>query len=184
MKAIKESQNRQNKNCMAYTLIDLLLALSILLIVTAIGIPSFTKIIDKNEQQKTLRELSSLLSTARQSAITYTKPAIVCPSIDKLNCTENWNNPLIVFVDNDNDKKRSDNEKLITTASIISSRANLTWRGYGSDSRVRFTPYGTAQNGTFYYCKNTGAHQLRAQLKINNTGRTRQVPKSQLSSDC
>lgn len=182
------------------TLLDMLIAISLLLILATIGVPSFSHLLNHQKQHTAIRSLHQLLFFARQTAVDSASSVIICPSSNQAHCSNDWSKPLIVFTDKDGNRERNGKERLLTTADIIDETETLSWRGYGSPKHIRFTALGNSQNGSLYYCqKQLGQQQpnrnqpsanqqpndtFRAQIKINNAGRARTVPTSALVPSC
>ncbi|TSE28789.1 hypothetical protein Tther_01863 [Tepidimonas thermarum] len=87
-----------------FTLIEVLVTISILTILAAIGIPSFQQLI-KDKRLETHRDaLQSALAVARSAAIAHGRRAVVCAYGSEgppPTCSSNWSAGWIAFIDND-----------------------------------------------------------------------------------
>ncbi len=159
-----------------FTLIDLLIALSISAIVFGFGIPSFEDLIKKNQTHSTINHLARLLNYARTLSVSTTEIVTICPQQDDY-CGKDWNNGFLIFVDKNNNGKREESEKIDRAESLTSSSGSgkLKWAAFGSKYYLKYRPSGSAfqQNGSFTYCpKNNDPHYAH-QLIINHAGRIR-----------
>ncbi|WP_045860608.1 GspH/FimT family pseudopilin [Teredinibacter purpureus] len=172
-------QRLQHSN--GFTLLDLLSAISIMLIITSVAVPSFSYLSKKTAQQTTVNDLMRLLNFARQAAVNERSSVVVCPSADENSCDENWSFPLMVFVDSDDNKSRGTQERLLITRPSLASQQQLNWRSLHRNF-ISFKEDGTTgyQNGRLYYCDLSADDKHRAQLVVYRTGRTR-VAQSLLS---
>jgi len=139
-----------------FTLIEVLISLAILLIVTAIGVPSFIDLTIKVKVDKEISLLYRLLLTARNTAINSGQTITLCPLNNQNQCSADWTLPLYVFSDS-NDNKQFEpqiNERIITMKAAINHQDKLQ---YGK-SRIglSYAPTGHlsgwGQNATFKYC--------------------------------
>jgi type IV fimbrial biogenesis protein FimT len=162
--------NRYN----GFTLIEVLVALAILVSLTAIGVPSLAKYTVKLKVDNEISHLYRLLLSARNSAINSGKPTTVCPLDDENNCSGDWAKSIYVFTD-ENDNKRfepNDNEQIIVMKAAISIQDKLQ---YGKNRLgVTYTSTGHlsgwGQNGTFKYCPKNHLNQSRG-IIVATSGR-------------
>lgn len=94
-----------NKSC-GFTLVELLITLTIATIVLAVGVPSFMAFIQNNRLVTGTNDLVSVLNFARSEAITRGLRVTVCKSSDQTSCDTSgsgWEQGWIVFTDDNND---------------------------------------------------------------------------------
>lgn len=108
------------------TLIELMITLAIITIILTAVAPSIQSILIKNRIVAEINEMSSLIRFARHHAINEQAPVSVCPSSDHINCSSDWNDPKIVFIDLDNNGIRAAAEELVVSISAISSTNTMT----------------------------------------------------------
>lgn len=84
-----------------FTLVELLVTISIAAILLAIALPSFQGSLRSNRVATTGNELLASLSLARSEAIRSTRGGGVCTSTDGLVCGGNWNNGWMVWTETD-----------------------------------------------------------------------------------
>lgn len=145
--------NNESPNIKAFTLIELIVSVSVISILASIAIPSFSEFIVKLRVDNEISQLHRMLLIARNSAISSGQKAIICPLDNALQCTEQWQNKLSVFVDMNNNKKFDANESVIRIRAEIATGDKLIY-GKGRN-KITFKPTGQLSglaNGTFRYC--------------------------------
>jgi len=87
--------------CRGFTLIELMVTLTVLAIAVAIAAPSFNSAIANNRSTGMATELTAALNFARSEAIKRVKPVSICPSSDGAVCLSDadWPKGWLVFVD-------------------------------------------------------------------------------------
>lgn len=83
------------------TLVELVIAIAVLAILTAIALPSFQSTIRSNRLATSTNQLVSAISLARSEAIRNTRGAGVCSSNDGVNCvaSSDWSGGWLVWSD-------------------------------------------------------------------------------------
>ncbi|MBV0933884.1 GspH/FimT family pseudopilin [Marinobacterium weihaiense] len=163
------------------TLVELLLTVTILSILAALGPPSFTQLVASSRLGATEADIVSLLSQARSAALMRNRRVVMCASDDGAQCqgsrrqgSRNWTGALL-FVDLDQNRIVSNDETVFYVANF-SSAATILWnRG---DSLV-YQPDGTAlggSNGTFVIRAPNTDHEH--QVVVSLLGRARVVRKA------
>lgn len=157
-----------------FTLIETLVAIAILISLTAIAIPTFAELIIKVRVDNQISSLNRLIFVARNTAININQTVTLCPLDDENTCNNNWHKVLSVFIDPNNNKvfEPTDGETLITVKSAIvgndklqygKKRIGLTYAATGHLS-------GWGQNATFKYCPK-GHAKLSRGIVIALSGR-------------
>lgn len=86
-----------------FSLVELIIAIAILAILLAIGLPSFQGSLRSNRVTSTTNELIASISLARSEALRNPGGAVLCTTEDGATCGGNWNNGWMVWVDVDGD---------------------------------------------------------------------------------
>jgi type IV fimbrial biogenesis protein FimT len=136
-----------------FTLVELMVSVSVISILAAIAIPNFNDFIVRMRVDNEVSKLHRLLLLTRNSAINSGQKAILCPLDHSLKCTTQWHKELSVFIDINNNKKFDANEKVIRLRAEINTGDKLIY-GKGRN-RITFKPTGGLSglaNGTFRYC--------------------------------
>mgnify|MGYP000082488416 FL=1 len=154
-----------------FTLLELMVSLSVTSILAAIAVPNFNDFIIKMRVDNEISQLHRILLMTRNAAINSGKKAIICPLNEAFNCTVQWQNKLSVFVDENDNKLFDINEKIILIREAISPDDKLV---YGNTrNKITFKPTGSLSglaNGTFRYCPK-GYDNLARGIVVARSGR-------------
>ena len=142
-----------------FTIVELMITIAIAAIVITIAIPSMSGLIARMRVDNEVSQLNRLVLTARNSAISMEQNIILCP-LDNGACTNNWNNELSAFIDDDgngvfnddgNDANLVANDRLLKVKAATTSGDNITYAG---QNRVAFAPTGALASvaSVFVYC--------------------------------
>ncbi len=152
------------------TLMELMITMAILGIVITIVVPSAQSILIQNRIVGEINEVSAVVQFARATAIDEQTDTIVCPSTNFSTCTENWDNPKMVFADLDGDGERSDDEELLVGTSAISSANDLS----GPDSPIRFQANGAVSSpSSLVLCHKDKEDKYARAITVSLQGRVR-----------
>ena len=169
---IKEGDSMEKLR--GFTLVELMVSCSILLILIMIAVPNFNEFITKFRVDSQITQLHRLLLITRNSAINYNQDVTLCPLNESLACTVNWQNELSVFIDfNDNGiLNPNSNEKVIKVKTAVKSGVQLQ---YGLNrNKVKFSATGRTtgwgSNGTFKVCPKKDVQFSRA-IIVATSGR-------------
>ncbi len=167
MKKIKSQQQR------GFTLIELIVTLSIVAIISSIALPAFETTIQKNQQSSQTKDIFSSFQVARSEAIKRGQIAVICASDSGTSCspTEDWDAGWIAFIDNDLDNiYDSGGDVLISVTEGLDGGYTLI----GStdiEQMFRFAENGNAiETGTITLCDSRGADYASA-IIIRTSGR-------------
>ncbi len=157
-----------------FTLIELMVSVSVTSILAAIAIPNYSDFIVKMRVDNEISQLQHLLLTARNQAINTQFPVTLCPLDAENKCNTQWEKEISVFIDlnSNNIYEPSNNEILVRTKSIVFNGDKLQ---YGlRRNRVKYAPTGRTigwgSNGTFKYCPKNSNEHSRA-IIISTSGR-------------
>ena len=171
MKLAKKSKRIDAFN--GFTLIELMITISIAAILVGLAVPSFGSLIEKNQITTAHNDLISALKLARNSAITHSKDTYVCELQNKNQCNTSrpfnadWSKGWLVFVD-DNGNRKLDNDDLIQ---LISRKPEKTDTAivFNQRGRLRFRSDGSSRSAGFYLCNQTE----KRHIYLLYSGRTR-----------
>ncbi|MDH1562093.1 GspH/FimT family pseudopilin [Pseudomonas chengduensis] len=145
----------------ALSLVELLIALTLLGILFSFAIPSFGKLLQNNRDEALRNLLHSQLQQTRAQAVINNQQYQLCGSSDGITCNGDWTA-----------------HWLITTATSslphhlqqLPANNGLCWHGFSRD--IRYQPNGTTKtsNGRFSLCRD--GKTIWA-LTINRQGRIR-----------
>jgi type IV fimbrial biogenesis protein FimT len=170
-----------------FTLCELLCTLSIIAILTSVGLPSLSNLLDSLRLQDLYNQLFTLIQYSRSRAAFLVEDVILCPSADNRTCSNEWQLPLIIFVDKNKNKIRDGKEVIDQVAHLLKRNETLTWRASGTSRYLRYISDGStaSQNGSFRLCP---ANKRIANIKkiiIYRSGRARKAAKAEITTkDC
>lgn len=156
-----------------FSLIELMITLSIAAILLAVGVPSFTTFMQDSRLTTQSHALRTSLAFARDEATKRAEPVTVCRSNDQASCSGNWNNGWIVFIDNDRDGTVDAGDTLLRVASALTGGNTLTYSnaanyiGYDHEGFLY-----TGLSGVFSLCDSRGVTEARG-IDISITGRSK-----------
>jgi type IV fimbrial biogenesis protein FimT len=157
-----------------FTLIELMVTLTVAAILFAVAAPSFTPFVQNNRSAALINELHASLSHARSEAIKRNSSVTICKSTNGTGCgghTDHWHHGWIAFVDNDLDGAVDDGDEILRVHGLIPGSNTLTF----SQTTVLYSSNGLAgggANGTFTLCDTRGAAYAKG-LVIGPSGRPR-----------
>lgn len=132
-----------------FTLIELMVTIAVLAVILAIGIPSFSAIIQRNRLTTAANELVGTFQTAKMEAIRRNSRVVICPTTTGLACSgaDNWSR-VVVFVDANSNGAADGTtaEPVVRDVQVIRSGTSVTAQ-LGSTSAIRFGADGRARVG-------------------------------------
>lgn len=161
-----KSQKSQN----GLTLIELMIGLAIMgILITSVG-PMVRNIIVDNSSIAQINELSSIVQTARHHAINEQNNTTLCPTDDFSTCSNNWELPKMVFMDDNNNGSRDAAEEILAGAGNSDSNFTLN----GPANTIRFQGNGaTATPSTLLLCHASKEAQFARALTVSLQGRVK-----------
>lgn len=175
-----------------FTLIELMVTISVLAILLSIAVPSFQSFVLNSRLTATTNDLASALAVARSEAVKRATRVTVCKSANSgaasptCSTGANWQDGWIVFVDGATagtvDGTDSGNilrvfQPTVSNGIAISSGANFDdWLSYLATGVSQGGGGGGLPNDTFTVdfatCPNPATNMAR-ELRVNSTGRVR-----------
>lgn len=154
-----------NRN-QGFTLIDLMVTLSVLSVVAAIAIPAFGNMIETSRQEALKDEVESTLHNARTQAVLRRRTIEICGSGDGATCSTNWADGWLV--------RTTTGQTLQLTQ--LPHHDELSWIGFSESIRFRDNGASPASNGRFYQCH---GEQVAWQVVVSRQGRIRQASEAE-----
>lgn len=155
-----------------YTLIEMLVTVAIVAILAAVAVPSYDGLMNNNKQKSALNSFLGELHYARSEAVKRSRQIMLCPSSDASSCSSSasWTNGWIIFIDDDRDDVRDNDEELLRIASTLDSGLAFATTP-DIANHIRYRPNGLAmETGTLTLCDPRGSDLAKA-IIINATGR-------------
>lgn len=156
-----------------FTLLDLLIAMTIACILFGIAIPAYQNTVARIQAGSARSDLTTTLFDALRHATVLGQEIVVCPaSAGQCIGGRDWSEGWIAFIDRDGDRLRGPGEQLIRRKSALPERIRLL--GSAGRPRIVFQPNGGngGSNITFTLCDRRGPRDALA-LILSNGGRLR-----------
>lgn len=172
--------DKKANNIKGFTLIEILVVVSILGILTALALPSFNDTIEAQAAMSEFRRINTMLNLARSEAIKRGGNVSICASDDGLDCDlNNWSNGYIIFVDNNGDANGAAGtidagDEVIRAYNAAGSSSNITMTvGMLTYNSMGFSATGGTQ--TFKICPDSNNANNARSLEILPSGRGRLI---------
>ena len=150
------TNNNQKKISHGFTLVELMVTLTVSAILATAAAPSFANLIARNKVLIQTNAILESLYLARSYAIVKQRNVHVCHLDPETNssCSEDrnynskWSHGWLVFADNNGDRNFDGNDELLQVVEMPDS-VNIVFNQRG---RLRFFPDGSARSSGFYIC--------------------------------
>ncbi|MFT7222725.1 MAG: type IV fimbrial biogenesis protein FimT [Cellvibrionaceae bacterium] len=158
-----------------FTIIELVVAIAIFSIAMTIGISSLSSLLANHRVKTAHNHLFSLIQYARMQAVSYRTPVLLCPSQNQVECTDNWDLPLMIFVDRNNDKDFNNDDLLLRVERPLADGKQSSLKGFiGNHSRyIRYIADGSVAAGRLTYCLYGKDTTYRRHISFSKNGRAR-----------
>jgi len=160
-------------NVNGFTLLELLVSLSIAAILLTIAIPAWHSWVQSSRIQSYSHTLFAQMQMARAAALSGHQDVVFCPSADQQTCkdTAAWQEGWILFRDEDGDANFGGQDVLLR---VQAGQTQIAISSAASRTRIRFQPSGTTggSNGTYLFC-DTSTQVLPVAIILSRTGRAR-----------
>ena len=179
----------KTRTCKGFTMIELVVALSVAGILLGIGIPSFLSAAKNSKQSSQYQSLVNALYIARSEAVKQTSMVTVCARQSDTSCKTganvDWGDGWLVFVDNSGTGLTDGQIDSVDTVLQVVSDADSdieAW-AYASGAAtylrqpfIRYDPRGSAnwEGGTLKICDDRGASKALA-MNVVLTGDIRKA---------
>ncbi|MFT7558444.1 MAG: type IV fimbrial biogenesis protein FimT [Flavobacteriales bacterium] len=155
-----------------FTLIDLLISLSILFITTGFALPNLLGYLEKSRVRALNSNIVRLLNTARATAINHSRTVTICGLDNNNSCSSTSFSRVAIFFDKNDDKAVSDDGLELITELELKSLGELKLQASFGREYLRFKYNGSSQQaGSFIYCNAKHPH-LNSRVTTSLTGRT------------
>lgn len=155
-----------------YSLVELLVTLSIITMLYVWGGPVFGGWLEGYKVKQQSFELQRMLSLARQQAIESGRYVTICPLDTANRCTNRWNDELTVFENKNNNSQLDFDERVVHKFKAIADREGL--RSFNG-IKIAFNGQGFSGfgNGSLSYCLNGRRIPKGVVFIIARSGRVR-----------
>lgn len=168
-------KEREMKQAKGFTLLELLVTLTVASILVSVGVPSFRAVIMDNRMARDSNQFVASINLARSTAVRFQRNATVCASenydaaVPTCSVKTDWSSGWIVWVDKNRDSAASANEILYVQAPINASNT------FSATSATRFSfdarGFGVTPGDELMLCDSRSGETGR-RIRVNNVGRT------------
>ncbi len=157
-----------------FTLVEMIVVLSIIGIVVVIAVPSFSSFIQSNRLATTANDFVSCLNLARSEATTRGVTVTVCKSSNLMACETSgaWDQGWIVFTNPNKDGVVDDTDIVLRVHEALPGNATFACEGSHLADKISYSPTGFpvgVVNDTLFLTMGDRA----IKVVLNNTGRVR-----------
>lgn len=136
----------------AYTLLELLIVLTLASVLTLLGVAAWQKWSVLQEKRLVAVQLHQTIRFARKAALAHREQVSVCAAASEMTCGTNWSLGMIIFLNPDNQgQPTSDN--ILMHVPALTKKQQLIWHGWLGHTMLRFEADGLphAYHGSFYF---------------------------------
>lgn len=155
-----------------FTLIELVITITVLAIVATVAVPSFRNVIVSNSVSFDRDEFFTLANLARSEAIKRGTAVTICRSSDGSSCNDSlaWDQGWLAFHDANADGNKDSGEEEIRSIGALDGQVSVAYSG--SDDRITYTSRGLLirGDGVFTFSHSAGS-QFDKIVDIGVTGR-------------
>ncbi|MEQ1739632.1 MAG: GspH/FimT family pseudopilin [Methyloglobulus sp.] len=162
-----------------FTLMELMVTLSVASVLAFIAIPSFTEIISNNRVTAQVNQFVSTLNFMRSEAVKQGVRISMCKTSDGMTCVadgagSDWTQGWIVFTNQNNNKVYNGGDEIILKVQEA-IKGELTITGNTNvDDIISYLPGGQVQNsGAITVCDDRRVGETGKRIVINSVGRSR-----------
>ena len=165
-----------------FSLLELMVVISITLIIITFAAPSFGSLISRSQIDSKANTVFDIFQLARSTAISQGKFITLCPSKDGQQCDKQWQLGLMAFIDNNHDREFSGKDEIIT---FLPSTSSATL--HGNQPYFTYSPLGALKGrmGSIVSCPSREKLSTSVRLLVSQMGRIRtQEKQKQTNSTC
>lgn len=161
------------KHAGGFTLLELLIALTILGILLGIAIPALKNAVARVQSTSARSAITGTLFDAQRNATVVGREIVVCPAIGE-QCIggQDWSHGWIAFIDHDSDRLHGPGDQIVRREDELPAGVRL--HGTAGRQRIVYQPNGgsAGTNITFTLCDRRGPKSAQA-LVLSNGARLR-----------
>ena len=168
-----------------FTLIELMVAISIIAIFALIGLPAFDNLIQESRIRSQSGDLLAQLAHARSEAMRTSIVVTICPGESTEGCNgQKWSQGWIAFFDKNSDKSLNADEKIIIVNTKLIEGITLHSTSFSRYLSFNYdgSLLGSNSAGSFIFCDGRGFSKSGRVIKVNMLGRLRILEKTSLNS--
>jgi type IV fimbrial biogenesis protein FimT len=159
-----------------YTFIELLSAISILVIVFGLAAPGIHSMVERNKAATGINWIIRAVSMTRGTAIERGVLTTLCPTKNRVKCGGKWHDQIMIFTDGNGNRKLDHEDVAVSFLKFPHKGSTLKWRAFKNQQYLQMTSTGFTnyQNGNFVYCSADRDLRFSRQIVLNLQGRLKQ----------
>jgi type IV fimbrial biogenesis protein FimT len=161
-----------------FTLVELMVTISIVAVMATIAIPSFQEFIRQTRVTTQTNDFITVLNYARSEAIKQGRSVIVCKSTNSVACVAggNWGQGWLAYIDANGNDAKDAGETVIRVHSAFTGNSTLVG-GATLTNWIKYLPTGLAVGNGGATANGVAASQLTLcpQAPANGVGRTIEI---------
>ena len=167
----KQDNGMKFKNQSGFTVVELMIVGSILIVLLAIGAPGLQTFIKNNRMLAQTNVFMVSVKTARSEAMTQRVPVRFCSSDSGTGCSGTWSDGHIAFTDNDGNGNINGDDIVVLFNRTDSPDVTIS---YSNGGAVVFDRRGRAvgSSGNLLFCDDRGSDYARG-ITIDPIGRSK-----------
>ncbi len=163
------------KNLYGYTLIELIITLSIMSILLSFALPGFANMLRTVQSDTVINSVVNAYQLARSTAISQRKPVVFCAKADARTCGTDWTLGAMVFADLNNNRIQDDDERVLVDIAPPPTGSHLSMKAALGKQYLRFMDNGMLENtaGSMVYCPPNATDRDARNIIFTRNGRVR-----------
>jgi prepilin-type N-terminal cleavage/methylation domain-containing protein len=157
-----------------FTLLELMITIAVAVIVTSAVTAGWRGLVDNASSQRIRSTLIQSFADARSEAVTRNQITTICPLDTNGVCYADWDGPISVFIDPNNDRALTATTRLIHVHhSIPAGYLTASKSGPAERRYFQYNPDGSSKGtiGSITWCPRDGDATRAIQLRLNFGGR-------------
>jgi len=157
-----------------FTLIELIIVLSMISILTAYGLPNYRTFKQNQTMTTEINRLSSTINFARSQSIIIGQHVILCSTTSFTACDGNsqWHKGWMVFIDQNRNRTFDGEDRMLLNENSMNKDLQAVASVHRPKIRFDATGFAPGTNLTIRFCDNRGAENGKA-IIVSNVGRPR-----------
>lgn len=157
----------------AFTLMELMVVISIMTLLSLLAIPKFQEYLYNSEADRVKQILSISTKEAQILSFAYRNNLILCPADEDNRCNRMATDKIIIFTDRDNNQRLDNSEELIKQYPLTIKHGRFEMRMSLHRHYMKYfgdSGYPKGHFGHFRYCSPSAAPKSSYKIVVSNIG--------------
>ncbi|WP_444959298.1 GspH/FimT family pseudopilin [Microbulbifer sp. ZKSA002] len=161
------------KRSAGFTLIELIIYITVIAVLTAVALPSFSDFLKRYKSKAKQRELFDVLIFMRNRALSEKRNFTLCPKGISDECAGDWADGALLFADENGNGEVDSEDQVVRYMDRTEQGASLSWNAFNNRGFLIYKPTGTtpSQSGNFSFCPANGEAEYGWIIILNAIGR-------------